>query len=265
MLIGSTAPLTEASAKSYYGDNTYTDLREGSTYISNINSFSGTLKQRLYIVGNESSPIHWRLASSMERAIATEPWITDEDMRFVNIANTYRTHYHNQNNINATLSIIDYATLNFGGGALHHWRSKQWQRGRDWFDMSESYWANLIGAQSTSVVGGTVESYELICTTLPPPECVALGLDDPENPGRSCQSCTLQLMNVPYYVPVQTGSDGLVAAYSQKAEGTPWTVTSDRIYEAMNVNHMEMRGHTNMTNQLELCFARADFFSTPPW
>lgn len=71
--------------------------------------------------------------------------------------------------------------------------------------------------------------------------------------------------NVPYYVSVQAGSDGLVPIYSQQGTGTNWLVGSDRLLEAINVNHMEMRGHTNMTAQFNKAFNRTDFFRTPVW
>src|SRR5690606_13919257 len=127
-------------------------------------------------------------------------------------------------------------------------------------DLSESYWAGLIGAHGTSYYAGTIETYENQCDLPQYEECFGEGPITVE-----CDDCTLIPVTYSIWLPTQTGSDGLVAVYSQLAEGTPWAVSTDRTYQAVNVNHMEMRGHTQMTGELNKCFNRTDFFQTALW
>jgi hypothetical protein len=60
------------------------------------------------------------------------------------------------------------------------------------------------------------------------------------------------------YFALQGGSNGLVAAPSQRAEWTQWQVGGGDLYEATSVNHIEMRGHPNMTAQFRNIFGRTD-------
>lgn len=254
--------LNDTNAGNAFGVQTYDDLKENSSYMSGVNGFSGPYKDRLFIYGNESSPIHWRLASSVLKSNDGVPWASNDDEYFVDLAANFRSVYHTQNNLNIATAVFAYSTLNFAVGAAHSYMASRWRMGRDWLDMSESYWAGLIGAHGTSFYAGTIETYENQCDLPQYEECFGNG-DDPITV--ECDDCTMIPVTYPVWIPTQTGSDGLVAVYSQLAEGTPWAVSSDRIYEAVNVNHMEMRGHSNMTTELNNCFGRGDFFGTPVW
>src|SRR5690606_4876509 len=86
-------PLNNTNAASAFGAQTYEDLKENSTYMADINSFSGPYKNRLYIYGSESSPIHWRLASSALKSADGVPWAAGDDEYFVNLADDFRSVY----------------------------------------------------------------------------------------------------------------------------------------------------------------------------
>lgn len=129
-------------------------------------------------------------------------------------------------------------------------------------DMSESCWAGLIGAHGTLYWAGTIETYEDQCKMPQYEQCFGNG-EDPITV--DCEDCTMVPVTRAIMIPTLIGSDGLVAIYSQLAEGSTWSVSLDRNYEAVNVNHIEMRGHTNMTAQLSNCFNRLNFFKTDPW
>ena len=255
-------PLNDSNAASAFGVQTYNDLKESSAYMTGINTFSGPYKDRLYIYGNESSPIHWRLASSALKSSNGVLWTTTDDEYFVDLAADFRSVYNTQNTMNIVAAVFAYSTGNFGVGAAHSYMAAQWRAGRDWLDRSESYWAGLIGAHGTSYYAGTIETYEDQCDLPQYEECFGNG-EDPVTV--ECDDCTMVPVTLPVWIPTQTGSDGLVAVYSQLAEGTPWAVDAGRTYQAVNVNHMEMRGHPNMAVELDNCFNRSDFFSTPTW
>lgn len=255
-------PLNDTNAGNAYGVQTFSDLKENSAYMTDINTFSGPYRDRLLIYGNESSPIHWRLASSTLKSSDGVLWTSGDDEYFVNLASSFRSVYHTQNTMNIGAAIFAYSTLNLGVGAAHTYMASQWRKGRDWLDMSESYWAGLIGAHGTTYYAGTIDTHEDQCDMPQFEECFGNG-EDPVTV--DCEDCTVVPVILPVWIPTQTGSDGLVAVYSQLAEGTPWSVSSDRAYQAVNVNHMEMRGHTNMAAELNKCFNRGDFFATPSW
>jgi|GEM_PF-1488162 len=255
-------PLNDTHAGSAFGVQTFDDLKENSAYMNAVNTFSGPYKDRLFIYGNESSPIHWRLASSTLKSGSGASWTSTDDEYLVNLASNFRSIYNTQNTLNIAAAILAYSTFNFGVGAGHTYMASQWRKGRDWLDMSESYWAGLIGAHGTTYYAGMIDTYEDQCDMPRFEECFGNG-DDPVTV--DCEDCTVVPVTYAVWIPTQTGSDGLVAVYSQLAEGTPWAVASGRTYQAVNVNHMEMRGHTHMTAELSHCFDRLDFFSTPLW
>ena len=66
------------------------------------------------------------------------------------------------------------------------------------------------------------------------------------------------MKNYTYRYALQGGSDGLVAAPSQRGEWTQWQVGAGDLYEATGVNHNEMRGHPQMSAQFRRVFDRSD-------
>ncbi len=61
-----------------------------------------------------------------------------------------------------------------------------------------------------------------------------------------------------YRYALQGGSDGLVAAPSQRGDYTSWSLGSGDLYQAIGVNHNEMRGHPQMSAQFRNVFNRVD-------
>jgi hypothetical protein len=177
----------------------------------------------------------------------------------IEFANTARSLYHGQYVNQTAIAAAHYAALNFPAAIYHTWCANEWKDGRDWLDASESIWANLIGANTTSLLAGTYSTYTDICS---PEDWIICQQNYSE------AYCMLQCCRedqVPYYVSVQAGSDGLVPIYSQQSKVSNWSVGSDRLYEAVGVNHHEMRGHTNMRGQLSAVFNRNDVFKVELW
>jgi hypothetical protein len=69
-----------------------------------------------------------------------------------------------------------------------------------------------------------------------------------------CRAACWQPINYTYRYAVQGGSDGLVAAASQRGEYTQCALSPNDLYEATGVNHLEMRGHKNMAIQFRRIF-----------
>lgn len=81
---------------------------------------------------------------------------------------------------------------------------------------------------------------------------------------QACYNSCWQQVTVNYSYAVQSGSDGVVAGYSQRGDWTIWSVGGGEHYEAVGVNHLEMRGHDNMTARFRDVFNRQDpVFNTP--
>ena len=73
------------------------DLQVGSPIINNINNNGSGIPQ-LSIWGNERSPVHWRLLSSLDSGNAN-------DTEWVEIAEDFRAAYHTQFLIHTSVGI----------------------------------------------------------------------------------------------------------------------------------------------------------------
>lgn len=253
-------PLTQANAEAQFGAQTFEDLQEDSPYNTNINNVTLTAyKNRIFLYGEENSPIHWRLISSLQNQNNGADWDSEDDQDFVKYANDARTAYYAQYLNQVAIANAHFAALNIPAGTHHIWCSNQWKDGSDWLDQSESMWANLIGANTDELLAGTYTSYTQICS---PAEIASCELTN--SPAYCFDICHIPV-DTPYYISIQAGSDGLIPIYSQQAKTSNWAVSNDKMYEANGVNHHEMRGHSNMTTRLNTTFNRTDFFRTDLW
>jgi hypothetical protein len=245
---------------STYGGDTITDLAEGSGYIEGIRTFSSPTP-RVYIWGNENSPVHWRLLSSTLRYNNNQPWQDGEDQEWANIASSFAAVYESRAITNAASSVVAAIALN-PAAVYFAWLSLEWKAGRDYIrTTSESDWANVIGAESGYVYNSstyvtnvcTNEYYYGTCGQYQDPQV-----------RQACQNSCFQTVSYSYTFAVQSGSDGLVAGYSQRSDASQWQVAEGDRYQADEVNHIEMRGHVNMSVQLRRVFDRNDpAFSIP--
>lgn len=214
------------------------DVREGSPHINTLNQYASPTPS-LSVWGNENSPVHWRLASSLLSNNANDQVIVD-------VVNGMRSEYHTQFVVNTTFSVL------LGGAgfwnpwlwavsANHAYRAVSWKRGRDWFDRSEDLWNGLIRCHrwETRSITITVPN----CgsgTPMPRPRdewerC----LNDCQLPGSNCTTTRTQT----YRVFVRLPSDGFFCDEVQIIDG----LTPSNVYEARGVNHREQTNTTNGT------------------
>ena len=224
------------------------DLAENGAYMRQARAYSVNLP-RVSIYGNESSPVHYRLASSFSG---------HPDSHYPGIVNIAEGFY-------AARSITSF----FGifGPIVGAYKAAGWRAGRDYLrNGSEAGWNTLIGANRT-------ESYRS-CTqvlTCDPnfywPVCV-YGNPTPDQLA-TCRSCyreecrtITRSVNEPsdglLYVSTQTGSDRAALPSSWRANAT---------LECEFTNHSEFKDHANSEQALNDVFDTRRgvprFFSTP--
>lgn len=237
-----------------YGEDTIDDLAEGSEYMNDIRTFSSPTP-RVYIWGNENSPIHWRLLSSTLRQNNNQGWQNGEDQEWADIARNFADVYEANAIANAAASVAAAIALN-PSAVYFAWVSLEWKAGRDYIrTTSESDWANLIGAESGYVYNSSTYVTN-VCTN----EYYYGTCGQYQDPlvRQACQNNCFQTVSYTYTFAVQSRSDGQVAGYSQRADASQWQVPAQNQYEAVGVNHIEMRGHSNMTGRLRDVFDRND-------
>ncbi|TAF93565.1 MAG: hypothetical protein EAZ32_18205 [Cytophagia bacterium] len=241
-----------------YGAQTVTDLAENSNYMNAINGDGSEKPVRAYIWGNENSPVHWRVLSSTSRYNSNQNWQPDDDTQWVDVANTFADVYFASFVVNSAAAVASAVSLNLGGLAYFTWVAFEWKAGSDYIrGQSESDWAWLIGADQ-NYVNNTFTYTEFVCTYQHYyNECYQIGLNNPQA-GQVCRDACWQPVSYTYRYAVQAGSDGMVSGPSQRAEWTQWQVTNNDLYEAVGVNHMEMRGHVNMNARFRDVFDRPD-------
>lgn len=140
------------------------DQAVGSPIMEELNNgSSGT--PIFSIWGEESSPVHWRLISSIDSD-------KQNDTKWVNIADDFRSFYQDMFITYSAVSIVSgiFSIFNpklltvAGNSALSAY---QWRRGVKWFDNSEGYWNELIDCASTRTETITVyQSGEVDCDCL---------------------------------------------------------------------------------------------------
>ncbi len=240
-----------------YGTSTVNDLAEGSPHMNSINNDPNTKPTRAYIWGNENSPVHWRLISSYMRG-SDKPWLPNEDLACVNIVNSFSDAYFAFFVLNAGNAVANAIYLNLGATAYFTWVAFEWKAGSDYLrGQSESDWAYMIGADQAYLTN-SITTTQFNCSYYHYyNECSQLGVTNPAA-AQLCRDACWAPITYTYRYALQGGSDGLVAAPSQRGDYTTWSLGSGDLYEATGVNHIEMRGHTNMTTQFDRIFGRVD-------
>ena len=241
------------------------DLKPGSNAMNALNSYTSTA-QRISIIAQENSPVHWRLISSQ---------INGNDYQTANTMNDIRGYYHTLYWFHKDAAVVCLLMLNFAQAALHEATAKQWLKGRDWMDNSETIWCSLIKTSRTETY--TYWGLRWVpCTPGPgggvvgPNGIWQVPLEDPN--GSGCGEWVEMLLTG--LRTVNYPSDGLIPTYAQELVGI--SVGSPNRYTIDYANHLELKnmsysikpnGQANdgTRNTLNAIFNRpqGDWFRTP--
>lgn len=239
----------------------HNDLRVGSPRMNAINN-ANTGTPRISIFGNENSPVHWRLLSSLNSNNAN-------DTDFVVVANLFRGIYNAMFILRTSQAVVSGIFGFFNPSAwfltaLRSWQAIQWKKGRDWLDDSEEIWEGLIGCIHPETV--TTTQWFNMCdplTTDPMWLQYCQSIYCPNMPWDCWQQTTTTTT-----IMVNETTDGLFCEDAQIIDGTG----SMFRYEARGVNHNEETNTTFQNTQFNneemrrifnLIWDRNDFFGTP--
>jgi hypothetical protein len=235
------------------------DLAEESGY----NQFfygTPTPTPKLFLWGEEDSPVHVRLAASFSDIriqtakffwplyLLRNPSILDirvTETAAVDLWNGVRYFYGFMEDYNRA---VGYAPWAF----LARWRTKEWQAGHEYlFSQSEGQWRVLTGA--------TFAQTFPISYWGPRPDatgddfwyCANNNLSEGDCPYNQLYTSTTQVF-------IHTPTDGVVPVRSQIAEGTAWRPNDpNRIRRLEGDNHQSMRSSEAGRNELRAAFDRA--------
>ncbi len=240
-----------------------TELKQNSEQINNINMYTSTVP-RISIWGNETGPVHWRIASSF----ATQ---NQNDFLLVAVTDGLRGQYELQRHNNQMRGIISiifgfWRPQSWFSSSVYFYRGTQWKKGRDWFDRSENLWNGLTRChrwETTSFTTTYNPCMQFTTGTTPWINC--LNATCPGN-WAGCFYPTTYTTSVF----VRRPSDGFVCDDSQILDGLP----TGNVYEARGVNHSEetntthgntLLGNDEMQDKLREIWTRpqSDFFYTP--
>ncbi len=224
---------------SYSSDEAFTDLQEESAYMNQANRYRAATP-KISMWGNENSPVHYRLASSVKSNGAN-------DTEIVHIVNTATGVYLTFQRTNEALGIVNAFGFLFnpfisGPKAAYHFIvASQWKRGKDYLNNSERTWKNLI--KSTRTETTTYQVYGMTCSAgQSQVDLIANGLFGYNlfglgYTGSNCFGWVTQTATNYVMEP----SDGFIHQSSQQGVGAlNWNPTT---VEARGVNHMEMGTH----------------------
>jgi len=238
-----------------YNGNSTRDLKRGSEIIDEINNYTNDNNHdipRISVWGEENSPVHWRLLT------------TAGNFNVMHAAEVGRGIYETFHILN---KILGYSCAVGGfwnpwcwaASAASFYKARQWKKGRNWFDNSESIWNGLI--QTTRLEPHTY--WEEVWVPCPyPPINPFNGRNIAPDP--DCGHWEYQ--PVTRYVAVNYPSDGFIPKYSQIMTNNP---TPNNRYRVDKANHLEILDMTHDGNntdetaiQLRRIFNRTDWFHT---
>ncbi len=243
----------------------------GSNFIAALNQ--GTQNSNIISVwGNEESPVHWRLVSSLESD-------NEDDQRYQHIANIVRglyigasAYYGVSASINVIGGILSMNPFSIIKGGYNVYQSVQYSRGAIWLANSEQYWLDEIECSSSQTFTQTFTYTYFPCTdfitgTAEWLQCMEENgcLDDVG--GGGIAGCARQFTGV-RRTTVNEASDGFFCATTQIFD----PFDQNRTYEAEGVNHsdetnttfMQTRnGNDEMQEELNNIFDRGDEFRIP--
>ena len=232
----------------YGGASTINDIKVGGSGIEQDKNASATNTPKISIWGNEYSPIHWNLLSS----------VTGQNV--ISIANNISDVYEGYCYTHLTIA---YNSPIFGFDAWNFYAAFQWYRGWQWIDNdSERIWNNLIG--SDLVAEQCYQYSTVICS---------YG-DDCDDVPRRWRNCPRTCEPVTLTRCVQVHSNGISDAFipytSQRGDGSPsWRQGGGNpvsTIEAMGVNHQEevQPSSGEMRSAFAQVFSGDPFFNSSP-
>ncbi len=235
---------------------TLKDLKTGSNVVNRINNYNSTIP-RISIWAEENSPVHWRTVSSK---------IYGNDTRLVDKINDARGVYNAMMHHNQARAVAN-SFWNPILAAKYSYKARQWKKGRDWIDDSETIWCSLIKTSRAEQETYWIEVWVPCDPPYPAPEAMetttaqATALaPDPDCGEWQWRQCTRTVM-------VNYPSDGLLPQYTQELEDVP---VNNR-YKIEGANHIEVGNMSNSSqgdltrDKFNEIFNREnnDFFNTP--
>ncbi|MEZ4773425.1 MAG: hypothetical protein R3D00_09615 [Bacteroidia bacterium] len=136
----------------YLAPNTLVDLKVGSPTLANLPYTSS--KPRIFLYGDEQSPVHWRFLSSLIDSMPVNippppaPYAAGDE-GYVNAANQIQAVETAVAGLAATIGVINSLQGNFITGASSFYVAFQFAQGAAWLSNSEMGWNTLIGANDT--------------------------------------------------------------------------------------------------------------------
>lgn len=235
------------------------DMSVGSGVMNSINGGGSGIPQ-ISIWGNEQSPVHWRLLSSLDTDNANDTkWVTNaEDFREV-----YQAFFIAHLSASVVTGIFGfiYPPL-WAATAAEAFQAAQWKRGVRRFDRSEAMWNQLMAC------GGDITE-QITVTYTTGVNCNCFGYTgSPEwincintYCGGNINGCW-QTVTTTQEVISNGASDGFICRDAQIINGTP---TSNH-YRADGANHNEKTMHGKVQTEIRKVFQNrgaGDFFTTP--
>jgi len=248
---------------------TNNDLKEGSTRMNLLNENSAFVPvvNRISIIAEETSPVHWRMTGSMVFGAGSSGNPGDQQM--VSLANQLRGSYQNKVDFHdAAYKLNIFPFPNPIAMAYHLNCVNQWKKGRDWLDQSETIWCNLI--KTTKTVTTTQWQWVWLSCTKPNCPCKKMPIED-EFGNPLYTLCREKVwMEVTTTVTTTYKNDGLLPTYAQELKG----VSGSNRYVIDHANHMELKnmsfskkpnGQANDGTKIKLneIFDRSGWFFTP--
>ncbi|MDX2249885.1 MAG: hypothetical protein SF052_24080 [Bacteroidia bacterium] len=133
----------------YLAPNTLEDLKVGSPTLVNLPYTSS--KPRIFLYGDEQSPVHWRFLSSLIDSMPVNippppaPYAAGDE-GYVNAANQIEAIETAVAGLAMTIGVINSLQGNFITGASSFYVAFQFAQGAAWLNNSEMGWNTLIGA-----------------------------------------------------------------------------------------------------------------------
>jgi hypothetical protein len=266
----------------FFADNSLTveEISADSDFINFLNTAGGNVPV-INIWGNEQSPVHWRLWSSILSN-------NNNDQTLVTVAALVKSAYITFVAINSAGAVLGgilgiFNPTLFIAAAVAAARVVAWSRGLQWLNNSETLWKTLIGSIRTDIIteiriittaqcefGINQWEEQIDLDNLGDPETEALLWAYDEWLAENYENC-FQEIEEQRTVYVNEPSDGLIPESSQVMQGIP----QNNIYEALGVNHSEetntsagttLNGNDEMQDVFNLIWDRdpqSDFFRTP--
>lgn len=166
--------LTESAfLDDFISGTTAISIAEDSDDMNTLATYSHNLP-RIALWGEENSPVHWRLISTM---IEEDPNLTENstinnilaiisqpnDTWFITVADTAKWVYVNMEAYHNGLgNICSHWPMNWfnycdNQATQHYYKASQWRKGKVWFNQSEGLY--------TAIMGGTQTTTEEVTTT----------------------------------------------------------------------------------------------------